>query len=226
MSEERTRDLRQRDIVPVDKLADVHATVIGVGAIGRQVALQLACIGVPYLTLYDDDVVSIENVAPQGYKESDINTGKTLVTMFDCEDLCRGMDVQEQNKRFGHGDPTTNVMFVCVDSMMSRGIIWETARNKAALYIDGRMGAELCQVYAAVTPPQRDTYSLSLFSDNQAYVGPCTAKSTIYCANIAAGLMVANLTKWLRDMVVPSFCEFNILSCEFEARYETPLKEN
>ncbi len=33
---------RQRDIVPSDELAACRATVIGLGAIGRQVALQLA----------------------------------------------------------------------------------------------------------------------------------------------------------------------------------------
>ena len=43
----RDRFTRQRDLVPSDRLADVATTVIGVGAIGRQVALQLAAIGAP-----------------------------------------------------------------------------------------------------------------------------------------------------------------------------------
>ena len=61
------RDLRQRDIIPPPALAACHATVIGVGAIGRQVALQLAAIGIPKLTLIDFDVVEPVNLAPQGY---------------------------------------------------------------------------------------------------------------------------------------------------------------
>ena len=36
------RDLRQRELVPPDKLASCHVLVIGVGAVGRQAALQLA----------------------------------------------------------------------------------------------------------------------------------------------------------------------------------------
>ncbi|CAN5166382.1 hypothetical protein BH11PLA2_BH11PLA2_52990 [soil metagenome] len=36
------RDLRQRDLVPPARLAKVHTMVIGVGSVGRQVALQLA----------------------------------------------------------------------------------------------------------------------------------------------------------------------------------------
>jgi len=36
---------RQKDIVPPERIAVCKATVIGVGAIGRQVALQLAAMG-------------------------------------------------------------------------------------------------------------------------------------------------------------------------------------
>ena len=36
------RDIRQRELIPPQKLANVHAIVIGVGVVGRQVALQLA----------------------------------------------------------------------------------------------------------------------------------------------------------------------------------------
>ncbi len=46
---------RQAALVPRDKLNGMHATVIGVGAIGRQVAIQLAALGVPRMTLIDLD---------------------------------------------------------------------------------------------------------------------------------------------------------------------------
>ncbi len=39
------RDLRQRDLVPPEPLSAIHAVVIDVGAVGRQVALQLAAMG-------------------------------------------------------------------------------------------------------------------------------------------------------------------------------------
>ncbi len=51
------RYTRQRDIIPADRLADLMVTVIGVGAVGRQVALQLAAIGVRRLQLVDFDRV-------------------------------------------------------------------------------------------------------------------------------------------------------------------------
>jgi len=52
------RYVRQKELVPPDKLLDIKATVVGVGAIGRQVSLQLSAIGVPELQLIDFDQVS------------------------------------------------------------------------------------------------------------------------------------------------------------------------
>jgi sulfur carrier protein ThiS adenylyltransferase len=46
---------RQHDIVPPERIADCKATVIGVGAIGRQVVLQLSAMGIPWLQLIDHD---------------------------------------------------------------------------------------------------------------------------------------------------------------------------
>ena len=54
---------RQADIVPRDRILDCKATVIGVGAIGRQVAIQLTAIGLPVLQLIDFDTVEISYLA-------------------------------------------------------------------------------------------------------------------------------------------------------------------
>src|SRR5450759_4820107 len=74
------RDLRQREIVPPTKLAACRITVIGVGAIGRQVALQLAAMGAPWLQLLDHDVVEVVNLAPQGYFPADLGFPKVAAT--------------------------------------------------------------------------------------------------------------------------------------------------
>src|SRR5437879_7959366 len=79
------RDLRQRDIVPPERLAACQAVVIGVGAIGRQVALQLAAMGMPRLMLYDDDTVAEENLATQGYRPDQLGLAKVAATALDCQ---------------------------------------------------------------------------------------------------------------------------------------------
>lgn len=94
------RAIRQRDLVPPARLAACRALVIGVGAIGRQVALQLAALGVPRLTLCDNDVVSIENLAPQGYCPADLQVQKVVATRSACLQMHPEMAIEVVPERF------------------------------------------------------------------------------------------------------------------------------
>lgn len=84
------RDIRQRDLVPPQKLGACHALLIGVGAVGRQVALQLAATGISQMTLVDHDNVAVENLAPQGYWPEDLGRAKVEATA----QLCRKINPQ------------------------------------------------------------------------------------------------------------------------------------
>src|SRR6266481_6251793 len=74
------RFARQDDFVPRKVLAPLEVTVIGVGAIGRQLALQLASLGVRKLKLIDFDFVEPTNITTQGYLASDIRLSKVADT--------------------------------------------------------------------------------------------------------------------------------------------------
>ena len=65
------RFTRQADLVPQMRLEALTVDVIGVGAIGRQVALQLAALGAVKLRLFDFDTVELTNVTTQGYSQRD-----------------------------------------------------------------------------------------------------------------------------------------------------------
>ena len=71
---------RQAEFVPQERLRDLTATIIGVGAVGRQVALQLAAIGVRRLRLIDFDTVELTNVTTQGYFTDDVGLPKVEAT--------------------------------------------------------------------------------------------------------------------------------------------------
>jgi len=205
---------RQQDIVPADRLAVCKATVVGVGAIGRQVALQLAAIGIPWLQLVDFDVVEISNLASQGYLQDDLGKPKVEATGELCRQINHDLEVHEVNDRFRRSMEFGYVLFVCVDKIETRRLIWEAVKDNVSFFTDGRMSAEVLRVLTASDSRSREYYPNTLFTPEQAYAGPCTAKTTIYCANVAAGLMVAQFTKYLRHLPMEADIQLNLLTTE------------
>jgi sulfur carrier protein ThiS adenylyltransferase len=96
-------------------------------------------------------------------------------------------------------------------------MIWETIRSTALFFVDGRMSAEVLRVIAVDDPVSDGYYATTLFAAEEAYVGACTAQSTIYTASIAAGLMVHQFAKWLRGLSVDHDLTLNLLAAELSA---------
>jgi sulfur carrier protein ThiS adenylyltransferase len=213
------RDLRQRDLVPPARLAACHAVVIGTGSIGRQVALQLAATGVPAMTLYDPDTVAVENLAVQGFWESDLGRSKVDAVANVCHQSCPRLDLRTVTRRFGRSDPRRwpdrdLAVFACVDSIDARRMVWDAVKSRAAFFADGRMGGEVIRVLASGEPATDDRYAATLFAASEAYGGRCTAKSTLYAASIAAGLMIAQFARWLRGLDVVPDQTLNLFAAE------------
>ena len=205
---------RQKDIVPPERVATCKATVIGVGAIGRQVALQLTAMGVPWLQLVDFDVVETGNLASQGYLEEDLGRPKVEATGALCRRVNSGIEIVSVPERFRRSMEIGSAVFVCVDRIDVRRLIWEAIRDLVSFYCDGRMSAEVLRVLTACDSQSRRHYPTTLFTTEEAFVGPCTAKTTIYCANIAAGLMIAQFTKYLRQLPLESDIQLYLLASE------------
>jgi hypothetical protein len=205
---------RQRDIVPPERIAGCKATVIGVGAIGRQVALQLAAMGIPWLQLIDFDKVEWSNLASQGYLEGDMGQLKVNATLELCWRINAASQIHAVPERFRRSMEIGNVVFVCVDKIDVRRLIWESVKDKVSFFADGRMSAEVLRILTACDAESRKHYPTTLFSADEAFVGPCTAKTTIYCANIAAGLMLAQFTKYLRQLPIDCDIQLNLLASE------------
>jgi len=214
------RDIRQRDLVPLDKLAACHGVVVGVGAIGRQVALQLAAMGLRRLTLIDRDAVDVVNLAPQGYTPRDLNQPKVEATARWCQKLNPEIAITTLAERFRRSltaswQPDGQiVVFCCVDSITARQIVWDGLNVTASFFADARMSGEVIRVLASSCPRLESHYPTTLFRPEEAFVGACTAKSTIYTASIAAGLMLSQFTRWLRDLPVERDVLLNLFSGE------------
>jgi molybdopterin-synthase adenylyltransferase len=189
------RFTRQDALVPRSSLAEVAATVIGVGAIGRQVALQLAAIGAPKLQLIDFDAVDVTNVTTQGYFAEDVGQPKVVAAEAAIRRLDPSVIVEAVQDRFRPKCRVGQAVFCCVDSISARTAIWRSIGDAVLFWSDGRMMGEVMRVLTVSDESSREHYVGTLFRQQEAQQGACTARSTIYAASIAAGLMIHQFTR-------------------------------
>lgn len=211
------RFTRQADLVPQDKLAEEHVTVIGVGAIGRQAAIQLAAIGVRKLTLIDFDQVDESNVSTQNFRHREIGIPKVDATRHAILEIDPTVIVATIEDRFRAKQPIGSSVFCCVDSIAARAALWRQIGSRTRWFGDGRMLGEVLRVLTVADFLGRDHYPKTLFAPSEAHAGSCTSKSTIYAASIAAGLMVHQFSRWLRGLPTDNDVSLNLLSGEFGA---------
>lgn len=208
---------RQAELVPQDRLSQVRASVIGVGAIGRQVALQLAAIGVRRLQLIDFDRVEPANITTQGYLVADLGQAKVSATAEAIARIDPSVEVDCIEDRFRARHEVGSAVFVCVDSISARSAIWRSCGATAEFWVDGRMLGETIRILTVADPDSRQHYPTSLFAQQEAQAGRCTARSTLYAASIAAGLMVHQFARWLRGIPVDPDATLNMLASELTA---------
>lgn len=196
------RYTRQSAVISRETLENANCAVIGTGAIGRQVAIMAGCMGFGKITLYDPDTVDEVNFATQGFPSADLGESKVdsvgrSISIQNPDPkislVCSRFSVMNSNKAWGDGK---NIAFLCVDTITDRAFIHSILKNtKAEWVIDGRMSSETRHIITcAMDDPY---YETTLFSQNQAFRGSCTAKSTIYCASAAAADMLSQARKIL-----------------------------
>jgi len=200
---------RQSGLVTERQLGRYQVVIAGVGAIGRQVALQLACMGVRRLVLIDPDVVEDVNVGAQMYAPQDIGSSKVEVTGRDCRKWLRGEGIgleMIQENLPGDDDERwidicMDVVFCCVDSMRARKEIYElAARWETKLFMDIRVEGEVMRLFCVPMNSKKAKrwWEENWFPDEEARQGSCTTRMTIYSAYVASGLMVAKYMTWMR----------------------------
>jgi hypothetical protein len=220
------RFVRQQDLVPSQPLQDLTATVIGVGAIGRQVVLQLAALGVRRIQLIDFDLVEETNVTTQGYFASDISSSKVSATAAAVQLIDPTIKISTIPDRYRATHQVGEVVFCCVDSITTRAAIWRSVNRTCDFWADGRMLGEAIRVLAVTPDAGREHYPTTLFTAAEAQPGHCTARSTIYTANLAAGLMLHQFTRWLRRIPIDCDLTLNLLAGELTVAAQTRSQRN
>ncbi len=76
------------------------------------------------------------------------------------------------------------------------------------------MLGEIIRVLTVAGETDRAHYLTTLFAAEDAEVGRFTARGTVYTANIAAGLMLHQFSRWLRGIGVEKDQMLNLLAAE------------
>tara|TARA_E500000305_G_C3984765_1_gene218754 strand:- start:341 stop:994 length:654 start_codon:yes stop_codon:yes gene_type:complete len=187
-------NLRSQDIA---NLKDVEFHIVGCGAIGSSVAMQLVRLGADNFYLYDFDKVEIQNVGVSQYNEQDVGLPKVGALINHMKRVNTMIKVEGKIDRFTSYDGSKNgILVLGLDSMKARKQIVELlvkCPHKPETVIDGRMGAEHYQqyIYNNITMSK---YDKNWYSDDDADPEPCTRKATSYCSNMS-GSFISNSIK-------------------------------
>ena len=164
--------------------------------------------------LIDFDTVDNSNRTTQGYALADVGMSKVLATLTAIRHIDPAIQVEPVADRYRPRLETGEAIFCCVDSIEARAAIWRMAQRHCRFWSDGRMLGEVVRILAVAEDQAREHYPTTLFAQAEAQPGRCTARSTIYAANIAAGLMVHQFTRWLRAIPVDRDTSLNLLAGE------------
>lgn len=200
---------RQQDLINLDKYKDMEITIIGLGAVGRQVALQLAVMGFDNFTLFDDDVVDESNLGAQGFRPDQLHEKKVYACCEDMKTIRSGQDeydaacmaIAAVPKKFTREDEMGQVVFCCVDNMASRRVIAEACNFKSfwtRFMADSRITQEVVRILTVRSLEDCQGYIDNLYESDEVVTGPCTSKSTYYVANITAGLLIQSFACFTR----------------------------
>ena len=170
--------------------------VIGVGAVGRPLALMLARAGAR-VSVYDDDTVDWPNVGTQGYHADDVGKPKVHALVDEMKRMLppekhtfRGY--QKRVEEIKHFETWSHV-FLCVDSMETRAQLTE---DKATLHCyDIRCGSRVGNLqyymgrrYNITEMEDYEIYKSSLFDDKESSPAPCGMQTMPHVSQFAAAL--------------------------------------
>jgi len=174
---------RQSGLITQSQMTD-PIILIGAGGIGSPTAQILCKMGIPKLTVYDDDKVEAHNLPNQMYRIKDLTKFKVDALKEICEEFSDTIDFTAKPIRFDQPVRTKSVVISGVDSMESRLAIWQHVKLNSAvpLYIDARMAREMIKIYRVNPTDMKSVkmYEESLHTDAVAVEVPCTEKSVIF----------------------------------------------
>lgn len=188
--------------------------VAGIGGIGSNVAFQLARMIPANLTLYDDDVVEMVNMAGQLYSYNDIGKSKVDAIADMISRYTSMKQVLAIKDKFTSSKEPGDIMICGFDNMIARRVFFNSWNNhiqekskeekSKCLYLDGRLSMDTLQIFCITGD---DEYNINrynkefLFADYEAEETVCSMKQTTYLACMIGSLMVNLFTNFIANLL-------------------------
>ena len=154
------------------------------------------------------------NITTQSYLQRDLGQRKLEATAVQIHEIDPTITVTPIADRWRPEHPTGEAVFCCVDTISARAAIWRSLQHRCQFWCDSRMRGEVIRVLTAHDSDARGYYRSTLFPQSESQAGPCTARSTIYTASIASGLMIHQFSRWMREISCDRNLTFNLLASE------------
>lgn len=191
---------RQLGILPPSTLTGKSVIVVGAGGIGSPSILAIGKMGMPKITIYDDDIVDKHNLPNQLYRIQDVGKLKVLAMQEICKEFT-GCAVDPRPRLYTENDRPDTFLISAVHSMEARKAIWRTVRYniKVPFYVEARMGIEVLKIYSLrpTDPNAVSWYERTLHGDDKAVQAPCTERAIAYTSLIAGGLIANQIKKYI-----------------------------
>ena len=194
--------MRHLDIFDPEAFGDRQVGVIGAGATGSRVVVDLAKLGVKNIHVWDFDTVEAHNVPNQAYGIGDI--GKLKVeALRNRVKADTGTEISIHNEKVdGSTSGLGDVVFLLVDKMDVRREIWDGAlkfQPYVSLVIETRMNPFDGRIYA-INPNKLEDIELwegNCYADSEAPRSACGATSTLGpVAGLIAELALLQFVRW------------------------------
>ena len=179
--------------------------VLGTGGIGSN-ALYNLCKTIPAnYHLCDFDSVENHNIGTQFFRPADL--GKSKVSAAADIMYSFGYEGKISCFKWGIDDPIMAkyaflpITITGFDNMKARSYAfqkWKELPNRE-LFIDGRLRANLYEVYSVLPGEREEAYEQTLFDDSEVDDGPCTFKQTAYFGMLIGARITNMLVNYLSN---------------------------
>lgn len=178
-------------------LAGCRATVISLDGIGRQVALQLAALGVQRLQLVDARLVTTITHAAEGYADDDIGQPKVHAAAHACHRLNPMLEINAEQVHSLRGLDIGDAVFCCSGSSRVLQLLGRVTGDPVAFIARCSVVGRTVRVDVAC---HAQSWAACLETSRQPRVSPPCRQPIAtppYAAAIAAGLAVAEFARFL-----------------------------